>query len=135
MALRLGMIVFRNTVCSSSDERHQVNVVPALDDDGVTFRVRMLEYVEQVTALDVEHDVLEADAGSFLSVAFFASSQAKYFTHRYHVCVCSEGTPSHREECAQKCAPTRRDGHPPAANGIQETNGKRPEIVDFRPVL
>jgi hypothetical protein len=28
----------------------------------------------------VEPDVLESDDGSFLSFAFFASSQAKYFT-------------------------------------------------------
>jgi hypothetical protein len=36
--------------------------------------------VEQISALDVENDVLEPDATLFLNFAFFASSQAKYFT-------------------------------------------------------
>jgi hypothetical protein len=47
------------------DERHQVHVVLAPDDEnalpGVTAGVRVLEDVEQI-ALDVEDDVLEPDA-------------------------------------------------------------------------
>ena len=48
------------------DERHQVHVVLAPDDEdalaGVTVRVRVLQDVEQVATLDVEDDVLEPDA-------------------------------------------------------------------------
>ena len=48
------------------DERHQVHVVLAPDDEdalaGVTAGVRVFQNVEQITALDVEDDVLEPDA-------------------------------------------------------------------------
>jgi hypothetical protein len=48
------------------DERHQVHVVLAPDDEdalaGVTVRIRMVKDVEQVAALDVEDDLLEPDA-------------------------------------------------------------------------
>ena len=48
------------------DERHQVHVVLASDDEdalaGVTVGVRVFQDVEQVTTLDVEDDVLEPDA-------------------------------------------------------------------------
>jgi hypothetical protein len=64
------------------DERHQVDVVLARDDDdalpGVTVGVRRLRDVEQVPMLDMEDEVLEPDAALFRSFAFFASSQAKY---------------------------------------------------------
>jgi hypothetical protein len=47
-------------------ERHQVHVVLAPDDEdalaGVTVRVRMLQDVEQIAALDVEDNVLEPNA-------------------------------------------------------------------------
>ena len=68
-------------------ERHQVHIVLALHDEdtlaGVAVEVPILQDVEQVTTLDLEDDVLEPEARSALSFAFFASSQAKYFTaHR-----------------------------------------------------
>ena len=48
------------------DERHQVYVVLALDDEdalaGVPVGIRVLEDVEQIAPLDVENDVLEPDA-------------------------------------------------------------------------
>ena len=48
------------------NERHQVHLVLALNDEdalaGVPVRVRVFQNVEQVAALDVEHDVLESDA-------------------------------------------------------------------------
>ena len=48
------------------DERHQVHVVLAPDDEdalaGVTVGVRVFQDVEQVATLDVEDDVLEPDA-------------------------------------------------------------------------
>src|SRR5258705_2282822 len=48
------------------DERHQVNVVFALDDEdalaGVPVGVRVFQDVEQVATLNVEDDVLEPDA-------------------------------------------------------------------------
>jgi hypothetical protein len=66
------------------DERHQVHVILALDDEdalaSVPVGVRMFQDVEQVATLDVEDDVLEPDVAIRLSFAFFASSQAKYFT-------------------------------------------------------
>ena len=48
------------------DERHQVHVVLAPDDEdalaGVTVGVRVVQNVEQVATLDVEDDVLETSA-------------------------------------------------------------------------
>ena len=45
------------------DERHQVHVVLALDDEdalaGVPVGVRVFQDVEQVATLDMEDDVLE----------------------------------------------------------------------------
>ena len=47
-------------------ERHQVDVILALDDEdalaGITDGVRVLQDVEQVDTFDVEDDVLESDA-------------------------------------------------------------------------
>jgi hypothetical protein len=63
------------------DERHQVHVLLALDDDalaGVTVRVRVLQDVEQVPTLDVKTMSSNPMPRSALSFAFFASSQAKY---------------------------------------------------------
>jgi hypothetical protein len=34
VVFRLGMIVFSNTVCSILDERHEVQVILALDDEN-----------------------------------------------------------------------------------------------------
>src|SRR5215510_3309964 len=48
------------------DERHQVHIVLALNDENalacVTLRIRVLQNVEQVPTFDVEDDVLEPDA-------------------------------------------------------------------------
>src|SRR5215203_3828670 len=48
------------------DERHQIHVVLASDDEdalaAVTIGVRVLQDIEQVPSLDVEDDVLEPDA-------------------------------------------------------------------------
>src|SRR5262245_22765851 len=48
------------------DERHQVHVVLALDDEdalvAVTPGVRVLQDIEQVASLDVEDNVFESDA-------------------------------------------------------------------------
>ena len=48
------------------DERHQVYVFLALDDEntlaGVTLGVRVFKDVERIAALDVEDDVLEPNA-------------------------------------------------------------------------
>ena len=45
------------------DERHQVHVVLAPDDEdapaGITVGVRMFQNVEQIAALDVEDDILK----------------------------------------------------------------------------
>jgi hypothetical protein len=69
VAFRLGMIVFRNTVMLVLDERYQVHVVVALDDEDtlttVALGVRVFQNVEQITALNVEDDVLEPDAALF----------------------------------------------------------------------
>jgi hypothetical protein len=66
VAFRLGMIVFRKTVCSPLHERHQIHVVVASDDEdaraAVTLGVRVVQNVEQVATLVVEDDVLEPDA-------------------------------------------------------------------------
>jgi hypothetical protein len=66
------------------DERHQIHVVLALDDEdalaGVPVGIRVFQDVEQVATLNVEDDVLEPDDAIRLEFAFFASSQATYFT-------------------------------------------------------
>jgi hypothetical protein len=58
------------------DERHQVHVVLALDDEdalaGVAVGARVFQDIEQVATLDVKDDVLEPDAAIRLSFAFFA---------------------------------------------------------------
>jgi hypothetical protein len=48
------------------DERHEVHELIATHHEdalaGVALGVRVFQDVEQVTAFDVEHDILEADA-------------------------------------------------------------------------
>jgi hypothetical protein len=48
------------------DERHQVHVVLALDDEdalaGIRVGVRVFQDVQQIATLNVEDDVLEPDA-------------------------------------------------------------------------
>jgi hypothetical protein len=72
-----------------------VHVVLAPDAEdalpGMTVGVRV-----QDAALDVEDDVLEPNAALFSRFAFFASSQAKYFTTCRIARRCPEGTHWHR---------------------------------------
>jgi hypothetical protein len=48
------------------DERHEVHVVIVANDEdaltGISFAVRVFQDLQEVAALDVEHDVLEPDA-------------------------------------------------------------------------
>ena len=66
------------------NERHQVDVVLAADDEdapvGVTVGVRVFEDVEQVPRSIWKTTSSNPMPRSALSFAFFASSQAKYFT-------------------------------------------------------
>ena len=66
------------------DERHQVHVVVAPDDEDaladLTVRVRMLQDVEQVAALDVEDNVLEPNAALRPELRVLRVVPAKYFT-------------------------------------------------------
>jgi hypothetical protein len=65
----------------------------------------VLEDVEQIATVDLEDDVLESDAArSALSLAFFASSQAKYFTaHRVAWRVPIRHTLPSAEVCPKVC--------------------------------
>jgi hypothetical protein len=121
-------------------ERHQVHVALALDDEdtlaGVTAGVRVFQNVEQITALDVEDDVLEPDAALRPELRVLRVVPVEVL-HRYlgYHDVCLIGTHWRRLQCARQCAqpgpktinrqptPTK----PPMKNG--------PEIIDFRPVL
>ena len=61
MAFRLGMIVFRKTVCSSSTNGTKHVIVASDDEDAlarVTVGVRVVQDVEQVATLNMEDDVL-----------------------------------------------------------------------------
>ena len=121
------------------DERHQVHVVLAPDDEdalaGVTLGVRVLQDVEQVASLDVEDESSNPMPRSALSFAFFASSQSKYFTARQKSTMCAHGTRWRRlsvPTSAPKRGPRTIIRQPtPTKNPIK--NG--PEIVNFRPVL
>jgi hypothetical protein len=111
-----------------------------LDDEdalsGVPLGVRMLRDVKQVAALDVEDDILEADATLLPELSFFASSQAKYFTSfRISRCVPKRHTLASGTSVPKSVperSPTTVIRQPmPTTNPIK--NG--PEIVNFRPVL
>jgi hypothetical protein len=73
-----------------------------LDDEdalsGVPLGVRMLRDVKQVAALDVEDDILEADATLLPELSFFASSQAKCLSR------CSRARESGRPNCRSTVA-------------------------------
>ena len=66
------------------DQGHQIHVVLASDDEdalaGVPIGVRMLQDVEQVATFMWKTMSSNPMPRSVLSFAFFASSQAKYFT-------------------------------------------------------
>ena len=129
MAFRLGMIVFRKTICSSSTSASarsaparprrspprqlageggngtQVHVVLTPDDEnalaGVMIGVRMLQDVEQVATLDVENDVLESDAALFPEVRVFRLVPREVLHYSQDsMDVCLLGTHRHRSKCA-----------------------------------
>ena len=66
MAFRLGMIVFRKTVCSSpTNGTRNTSSSPLNHEDAlrsVVLGIRVLQYIEQIATLDVEDEVLEPDA-------------------------------------------------------------------------
>jgi hypothetical protein len=112
------------------DERHQVHAVFAPDDKdalpGVSIRVRVLQDVEQVAALDVEDDLLEPDAAlrpelRVLRVVPIEELHRDLASHT----VCLIGTRWHRLQCARQCAQTRSEEHQSAPNANQGTNKKR----------
>ena len=75
------------------DERHQVHVVLALDDEdalaGVTIGVRVLQDVEQVAALDVKDDVLEPDAALRPELRVLRVVPVEYFTDIQGITMCA----------------------------------------------
>jgi hypothetical protein len=97
----------------------------------------MLQDVEQVTAPDMEHDVLEPDAALFPELRVFASSQAKYFTiyrHRVARRVLRRHTLASSEVYQEwpKRGPTTILRQPTPTKCLIK-NGL--EIDDFKPVL
>ena len=79
--------------------------------------------------------VLEPEPRSALSFAFFAPSQAKYFTAIGVAQRVPERHTLASAQCARQCAQTRsKDGHS-AANANQRPIKNGPEIINFRPVL
>jgi hypothetical protein len=63
------------------DERHQIHVVLAADDEealaAVTLGVRVLQDIEQVASLDVEDDFFESDAELRPELRVLRVSQSK----------------------------------------------------------
>jgi hypothetical protein len=121
------------------DERHQVHVVLASDYEDalarIPFGVRVFKNIEQVAALDVEDASSNPMPRSFLSFAFFASSQAKYFRLQ-DITMCARkahtGIGRNVPASVPKRGPTAIIRQPtPTKFSIK--NG--PEIVSFRPVL
>jgi hypothetical protein len=89
------------------DERHQVHVVLASDYEDALARiplgVRVFKNIEQVAALDVEDASSNPMPRSFLSFAFFASSQAKYFGFKTSRCVPVRHTLASAAMCPRVC--------------------------------
>jgi hypothetical protein len=98
---RLGMIVFRNTECSSSTygTRYTSSSRWTTKMRWLAYRsgVRVFQDVERVAALDVEDDVLEPDAaiGLELRVLRVVPVEVLHLDQRKHN-VCSIGTHRHR---------------------------------------
>jgi hypothetical protein len=92
----------------------------------VAVRVGVLQDVEQVAALDVEDDVLEANAALLPELRVLRVVLGKVL-HRFSGShnVCLIGTQWHRLQCARQCAQTRSGDHQSAANANQATNKKR----------
>ena len=69
MAVRLGMIVFRNTVCSSSTNGTKYTYSSRrMGEDAlasVTVGIRVLQDVEQIAPFNVEDDLLKPDTSLF----------------------------------------------------------------------
>ena len=122
------------------DERHQVHVVLALDDEdalaSVTVRVRVLQDIEQVASLDVEDDFFEPDVAlrpelrvlRVVPVEVLHRLQSSTMcAHKAHVGVglsVPKSVPKRGPKTIiRQPTPTKR----PIKNG--------PEIVNFRPVL
>ena len=107
-------------------ERHQVHVALAPDDEdalaGVTVGVRVFKDVEQITALDVEDDVLEPDAALRPELRVLRVVQSKYFTDSGYHDVCLIGTHWRRLQWAPQCAQTWSTNHHPAAKANQVPN-------------
>ena len=82
----------------------------------------MLQDVEEIPALDVEHDVFEPDAAALS----FALSLSKYLMDTSVTpSLCSQSAAWHCLQCAHQCAQTRSDDHHSAANANQVPNEKR----------
>jgi hypothetical protein len=103
--------------------------MPINDEDalaGITIGVRVLQDVEQVAALNVEHDILEPDPALFPELRVLRVVPGKVLHYwQDSTDVCLVGTHWHRSECAQECAQTRSTERHPAPNASQETNEKR----------
>src|SRR2546425_6975041 len=122
------------------DERPQVHVVLALDDEdalaAVTFGVRVREDIEQVATLDVKDDVLEPDAAirpelRVLRVVpgeeLHGPQNSTTCAHKAHIGI-GGSVPS----SVPKRGP-RTIIRQPTPTKVPIKNG--PEIVNFRPVL
>src|SRR5207245_9614921 len=94
------------------DERHEVRVVLVSDDEDALARValgiRVLQNVEQVATLDVEHHVLESDAAVRPELRVFGLVPGEVL-HRPSVAqrVLDRHTLASPPKCAQECAPER----------------------------
>ena len=121
------------------DERHQVHVVLASDDEdplaGVS-RVRVLQDVEQVATLDVEDDFLEPDVAIRLELRVLRVVPGEGTSPPISV---AQRVPTRHTlasaPCAHQCAQTRSKNIilKPTPTNVPIKNG--PEIVNFRPVL
>lgn len=102
----------------------------ALDNDdplaGVSIGVRVLEIVEQIAALNVEHD-LRSRCQALSSASRSPRRSTSPLAGSRDVCLL--GTHWHRPECAQECAQTRSEDNHSLANANQATNKNGPEIA------
>ena len=110
-------------------ERHQVHVVLAPDDEDALPRITVGAECSRMSSR-LPRSMWNTPSSnpmprSFLSFAFFASSQAKYFTD---IGVSRGVLDSHtlrRLQCARQCAQTRSKIGQTAATANQATNKKR----------
>jgi hypothetical protein len=123
------------------DERHQVHVVLAPDDEDALASVaigdRMLQDVEQVATLDVEGDLLKPDAAHFPELRILRVVPGEVL----HLLEDNQGCVPWRHTLASgwtvpKSVPKpgpRTIHRQPTPTNKPIKNG--PEIVNFRPVL